>query len=199
MSGVREAVVGVAVECDIRDLRHDAVDEMVADAAELGLAIVAEETFRRDCRCAHADDGRCVFGAAAFAGFLSAAVDERFEFQSGPTIERADSFRPMELMSGEGGEVEWGFADTEGYFADELNDVGVNWKLVFLGERADFVEGLDDARLIVGAHHGDEGSAFEKRFKSIQIESAEWSDRSQLMISVERIKVTKHSAVFDLR
>jgi hypothetical protein len=109
---------------------------------------------------AEADDAGYVFGSGAALALVRAAVQHGGEADVLADEEDADAFGGVELVTGEGEEVDvlkrtFG-AQVEWEFAGGLDCVGVEERAGGVGDGGELGDGLDDAGLVVGEHDADE-------------------------------------------
>src|SRR6185369_4125854 len=109
---------------------------------------------------AEADDAGDVLGAGAALTLVRAAVEHGRESHAAPDIEDADSLGRVELVAGEGEEVdvleEAVRADVERELAAGLDGVGVEKSAAGVSDSGEGVDGLDNASLVIGVHDADE-------------------------------------------
>ncbi len=137
---------------------HDRVLELVAEEPQ-PLAFLLHFLQANFTGFAQADDSRNVERAGAHAAFVSSAVNHRREFHArvlSPHVERADAFGAVDFVRRNGEQVDAVFLHVHGDFADGLNGVHMKEDFLFLGDFADFRDGLDDADFVVRVHDGDE-------------------------------------------
>ena len=104
-------------------------------------------------RC-HAHDGGDVLGTGPLVPLLCAAPDERLQRQPLPGIQRADALGPVELVRGEGEQVDLLRLHVDEQMPRSLHRVGVEEHALLPANRADLRNGLDGADLVVGVHDG---------------------------------------------
>jgi len=97
-----------------------------------------------------------VFGAGTEAALVMPAVQELAQTRAAAHVQGTDALRGIQLVTGDGEEIESHSVDINGNFAGGLNRVGVEVDVGLFGDPADFRERLDGAKLIVGVHDGDE-------------------------------------------
>ena len=71
-------------------------------------------------------------------------------------VEGADALRAVDLVAGEAHQVDLEAVDVEVHLAGGLRGVAVEDDAVLMADRADRLEVLNDADLVVDRHHGDE-------------------------------------------
>src|SRR5581483_3701103 len=90
---------------------------------------------------------------------MSAAIDDGGNLHArilAAHVERAYTFRSVNLVTGNGGEIDVVFDHIHGNLTDGLNRVGVEQHPTLVTELADLPPGLQHANLVVGRHDGDE-------------------------------------------
>ena len=107
-------------------------------------------------RCGHAGNGRGVLRAAALAALLRAALDDVRERDAAPGVQKADAARAVELVRRAREQVDVHRLHVHGNVADGLHRVRVERDAPLAAERADGLNGLDGADLVVGEHDGHE-------------------------------------------
>jgi hypothetical protein len=96
--------------------------------------------------------------AATEAPLLPSSALEGLEADARPAadVEGADALGAVELVAGDGEEVDVHGVDVDGDLADGLGGIGVEEDLALAAHAADLGEGLNDADLVVDGHDGDE-------------------------------------------
>ncbi len=106
------------------------------------------------------DDVRHVLGAGPASALLVAADHERPEGRAAAHEEDADALGGVQLVAGEGEQIDVGQGppEVEGKLADRLRGVGVedDRRVGLLGEARQLLDGEDHAGLVVGVHDGRE-------------------------------------------
>jgi hypothetical protein len=90
---------------------------------------------------------------------VASAVDLLGDLDAGvaaANVEGADSLGTVDLVAGDGHEVDVVGDDVDGDLADGLNGVAMEEDTLLMAELADGLDGLDDADFVVGVHDGDE-------------------------------------------
>jgi hypothetical protein len=133
------------------------VDESLLEGAFVGEVCLASVGGQLEGG-GEADDGGGVFGAGATSVFLAAADDLGLERGAGSDVEGACAAGAVELVGGEGEEVDVEAVDVEAEVGDGLDGVGVDegagvFGANLLGDGGDVVECAD---FVVGVHDGDE-------------------------------------------
>src|SRR5438105_2874885 len=88
--------------------------------------------------------------------FVLGSVDQRLERCPGPDVERADSFRGVQLVAGQREQVDPQFVDGRPDFADRLRGIGVHRDPALSRERRDLLDRLERPDLVVGVHDADQ-------------------------------------------
>jgi len=112
VAGVGDAWCVAAVDAGLVDLGEDALFEAVAEGGEFDGAVGVEPGGGEFCGFAEADDAGYVFGAGAALALVRAAVEHGGETDVAADEENADAFGRVDLVAGEGEEVdvlEWAF------------------------------------------------------------------------------------------
>src|SRR5579863_3539050 len=101
---------------------------------------------------AEADDAGNVECAGTHAALVTAAVDDGGELDAGvaaANVESSDALGSIELVSGDGQEVDVVLLDVYWDFAHGLNAIHSEEDTVLFGDFADFGHGVEDANFIV--------------------------------------------------
>ena len=101
---------------------------------------------------AQADQFQDIFGAGAAVLFVIGPVHKLFQPDAGPNVERANAFGGVELMAGQGQQVNAQGVHFDRDFADGLSGVGVQQGSATAGDCGDFGNRLDAAHFVVGVH-----------------------------------------------
>ena len=112
VAGVGDAGRAAAVDTGLVDLGEDALFEAVAEGGEFGGAAGGEPGGGEFGGFAEADDAGYVFGSGAALALMRAAVEHGSEAHVAADEESADAFGGVDLVAGEGEEVnmfEWAF------------------------------------------------------------------------------------------
>src|SRR5579863_1526994 len=105
------------------------------------------------------DNAGDVQRAGAHAAFVATAVNDGGKLNAriaAANVERADSLRSINLVRGNGQQVDVVFLHVDGNFADSLHAIGCEEDAVLLGDFADFLDRVNDANFVVGIHDGDQ-------------------------------------------
>src|SRR5437879_7694851 len=155
IGGVRSARRGASVCARMRNALQKALLQFVAKSGD-ALRIFGER-LARDCRgLAEAHDAGDVFRAGAETALMMAAIEKLAQTRSAADVERADSLGRIQLVAGEGKQIQLKRVDVDGNFSCGLHGIGVEVDVGFFGDAADLLERLNGAKLVVGVHDGDE-------------------------------------------
>src|SRR5580704_2876134 len=172
---VREAVLNRAVDVDLIELGFQTLFQAVAQSAEprtLCLHFLLTEF----TGFAQADDARHVERPGTHAALVAAAIDDGRELHArvaAANIQRANALGTVNFVAADGQQVDIVFLHVHRDFADGLHAVNGKENAVFLGDFADFGDGIDHANLIVGVHYGDQdGGRPNGSFQIIQADAA---------------------------
>ena len=139
IAGVGDAGCAAAVDARIVDLGENALFEAVAESGELGRGVGGQPGGGEFGGFAEACDGGYVFGSGAALALVRAAVQHGGEADVAANEENADAFGGVDLVAGEGEEVdvpEWAFgAQVERETAYGLDGVGVEESAGSVGDR----------------------------------------------------------------
>src|SRR5579863_7665869 len=119
---------------------------------------------------AETDNAGDIQRAGAHAAFVAAAIDDCGKLNArvaAPNVERADTFRAINLMCGNGQQVDVVFLHVHGNLADSLHAIGCEEDAMFLGDFADFLDRVDDANFVVGIHDGDQNCFWRDGFANV--------------------------------
>ena len=117
---------------------------------------------------AETHDAGNVERAGAQAGFVAAAIDlggHSTRADPAANVERADALGSVQLVRGEGEQIDGVALDVDGDFAEGLRGIAMKEDTAFAAERSDFGHRLQDADFVIGGHHahqhgiGSEGGA----------------------------------------
>src|SRR5271170_6491575 len=143
-----------AVDVDLVEPAHDAVFQPVAQARHFD-GFLRHLFLRQGTRLAEAGDAGNVEGSGAHAALVPTAVNQRHDLHArilATHEERARAFRPVELVPGDGGDVDVHLVHIDRHFADRLHRVGVEDHAAFAADLADFRNRLQYADFVVGGH-----------------------------------------------
>src|ERR1700730_1202730 len=121
-----------------------------------------------------AHDARHVERAGTHAALVAAAIDDSGELNAGiaaANVQRADALGAVNLVAADGQHVDVVLLDIHRNLAYRLHAIGGEENAVFLGDFADFGDGIDDADFVVGVHDGDkDGGRADGGFQLIQVD-----------------------------
>lgn len=80
---------------------------------------------------------------------MTSAVDQRLQFEAAAHVECTDAFRRIELMTSDRQQVDAEFVDVGRDLADRLGRIGVKANPALPRDRADLLDRLDGADLVV--------------------------------------------------
>ena len=197
----RQAVHRIARVVGVRDVVHDALDELVRQLFDVAhLVVHALDGFLHRRR--KADAARGVLGARAQAALLPAAVYQRLERDAVFDIQHAHAARAAELVRGERQHVNAHRLHVDRHMADRLHRVRMEHSAHRMGEFRDLPDRLDGADLVVRRHDGDERGVLAQRvFELLEIDAAvlvhvQIGDAEALLF--ERFAGVEHRVVLDL-
>ena len=151
----RQATHRVAGVMGVRDVVHDALDELVRQLFDVAhLLFHALDGFLHRRRQADAACG--VLGARAQAALLAAAVYQRLERDALLDVQHAHAARAAELVRGQGQHVNAHLLHVDRHVADRLHCVRVELRADRMRQLGNLPDRLDGADLIVRRHDGDE-------------------------------------------
>lgn len=117
-----------------------------------------------------ADDVCDVFGAAASAAFLTAAVDEVCDPYSGSYVQDTDTLGSVDLVTGERKHIDTEVGDVDRDISDRLDCVGEEGDLMRLCDLCEFLYRKHRADFVVGEHRCDEdGIGADRRLKLLRL------------------------------
>ena len=197
----RQAVHRVAGVVGVRDVVHDALDELVRQLFDVAhLLFHALDGFLHRRR--QADAARGVLGARAQAALLPAAVYQRLERDAFPDIQHAHAARAAELVRGQGQHVDAHLLHVDRHVADRLHCVRVELRADRMRQLGDLLDRLDGADLVVRRHDGDERGVLGKlTLQLLEIDAAllvhvQIGDAVALFF--QRLAGVQHRMVLDL-
>ncbi len=142
VAGVREALVAVAVDVEMRQTLEQRFLEAVAHGAHAGL-LVGERLQRQFRRAAQADDRGDILRAAALAAFLAAADDVGHDLGASLDVKHAHALGRMELVARHGEKIDVALGDVAQVdLAGRLHRVGME-----KGRPCSWIGGGEFARL----------------------------------------------------
>ena len=125
VGGVGQAVVRVAVDADVRAPSPGCRPPACRAARRTRVFSSIEVGRRQLAGRAQADDVRHVLGAAAAVALLVPADDERGQAGALADVEHADALGRVQLVAGEGEQVDGAAGHVHRHLADGLHGVGV--------------------------------------------------------------------------
>ena len=175
---VGQAPVGRTVEDDAIAERHaQALPQCLAHAQGLGSA---DRRSRNLAGLAKRRREQRALGAGPPPALVAGAVDERFERNPAPHVERADALRRVELVAGEREKVHAEVVDSRFDLADRLCRVGMEEDPMLAGDPRRLRDRLDGANLVVGVHEADEDRIASNRLADIVgVDEAKAIDRHE--------------------
>src|SRR5215470_3149026 len=153
--GVGCARSAPSVDARVRHAVQKAVLELIAERAK-ALGVLCKQSLRNLSRFAEADDTRNVFGARAEAALMVAAVEKLAHTGSSTDIKRAYAFGGIQLVAGNGKQIDVKLIHVDSDFAGGLHGVRMKVNIGILCDAANFFERLHSAELVVGVHDGDQ-------------------------------------------
>ena len=85
---------------------------------------------------------------------MARAVEQGRQLHARPDVEGADALGRVELVPGDGQQVDAQVIHVHRDLADGLGRVGVHQRAVAMGDLGQLSDGLDGAHLVVGVHDG---------------------------------------------
>jgi hypothetical protein len=135
--------------------------------------------------------------------FLAAAVDQRPQSDAVADGQRPDALGSVQLLSGERHQVRRQAVEVEGQLARGLAGIGVERDAGGAGDHGNLLDGLDDARLIVGVHDRDQpGVRPQLPAHVFGIDPSATIDRQVAHLMAQRLQESarrQDGRVFDLR
>src|SRR6266403_3078990 len=145
------------IDKDLVELGFEARTQPVAQRAHL-LGLLRHFLLGQFAGLAEADDTGNIQRAGTHTALVAAAIDNGGKLNArvaATNVERTDTFGSINLVAGDGEQVDIVLLDVDWDFADSLHTIDGENNAVFLGDLADFRHRIDDANLIVGIHDGD--------------------------------------------
>jgi seryl-tRNA synthetase len=164
---------GAAVDAHFWQRGVDEVFETVAQGFEPGLGAVFEMLTGEFGGFAERDDARHIFCAAAAFAFLTAAHEQRCKTDALADVERANALRRMHLMTAQAEEIDRRRLDIEVDFSHCLHGIRMHQRTGGVRERDDFMQGGDDAGLVVRPHDGHQrgDAGAQERTQGVEIDT----------------------------
>src|SRR5882762_7483615 len=157
------------IDKDLVELGFEARAQPVAQRAHL-LGLLRHFLLGQFAGLAEADDAGNVQRARTHASLVAAAIDNGGKLNARvatANVKSTDSLRPIDLVAGDGEQVDIVLLDVDWDFANRLHTIDREDNAVFLGNLSDFRHGIDDANLIVGIHDGDQNCFRRNRFTHV--------------------------------
>ena len=152
---VRSAGSRRSVRARVGNAREEPLFEPIAQSGDAG-RVQRKRSKREFGSFAETDNAGNIFRAGAEAALMMAAEEKLAKTCAALDEERANSFRGVQLVAGEGKQVQLEGPYVDRKFADRLHGVGVEEQVGFGGDAPDFCEGLNGAELVVRVHDGDQ-------------------------------------------
>ncbi len=165
--GVGEAWSGRAVKDGVGQAAEEFSFKPGVKGGQIGGAIVIDPEGSLASGFAEGNDAWDVFGARAALTFVRATDVEGPQWDAFADVEGADALRCVHFVARDRDQVGAEFAEVDGQFADGLHGVGVEERPAAVGENADGLDRLEDARFVVGEHDGDEGGVGTESFADL--------------------------------
>src|SRR6267378_1614304 len=146
------------IDKDLVELGFEARTQPVTQRAHL-LGLLGHFLLGQFAGLAEADDAGDIQRAGTHTALVAAAIDNGGKLNARvatANIEGTDAFGSIDLVAGDGEQVDIVLLDVDWNFANRLHTIDSEDDAVFLGNLADFRHGIDDANLVVGIHDGDE-------------------------------------------
>ena len=197
VGGVRQAVGGVAVPHAARNALDDKFLKSIPHVPDPIRRAILHGQLGKPRGLTHRDDPSYVLRAAAPTAFLPATVEQWGEIQPTADIERAHTFRPVELVRGKGEQVDRVAADIDGDFSHRLHRIGMNGQAEFVSDGDHLRKRLDHAGLVVGGHHGNIRRTTASCAEGIGIEPTVRTHHHLHDIPFSALHEPQHCAVLD--
>src|SRR5690348_5264993 len=152
---VGDAAGAVTIDARGGNTFENALLQAIAKRGEMRMprGEFAARDFRR---FAKADDSRNNFGARTAVALIASAAQHGLERRAFANIQDADALWAADFVRGKRKQVRADSFHIDRDFADGLNRVGVETNLSLARDFADFLDGLNRAKLIVRVHDGYE-------------------------------------------
>src|SRR6267378_2940541 len=157
------------IDKDLVELGFEARTQPVAQRAHL-LGLLRHFLLGQFAGLAEADDAGDIQRAGTHTALMTAAIDNGRELNARvatANIEGTDTFGSIDLVAGDGEQVDIVLLDVDWDFANRLHTIDREDNAVFLGDLADFRHRIDDANLVVGIHDGDQNRFRRNRFTHV--------------------------------
>ena len=156
VGGVGNAGLTRSVDATFLNGGDESLFEAVAEHGNAVFGAVGEAGEGDFRSFAEADDAGDVLSAGAALALVRSAEDERLKTRAAAGVEHSNALGRVEFVAGEAEQMAADGLDVDGDFAGGLNRVRVETNSGFGGDFADLLDGLDDARFVVGHHDADE-------------------------------------------
>src|SRR6185369_11664273 len=153
----RKAMFHGPVDVDLVEAAHDLVFQAVTKSGKLA-AFLCHVFGSNRARFPQTNDSGYVQGSGTHAPLVAAAVDDGRNLHArvlATHIERADTFRAVNLVCRDRHKVDVVLGYVDGNFAHGLNAVRVEQNSAFAAELADFTPRLQNTNFVVGSHDRD--------------------------------------------
>src|SRR5208282_4139983 len=147
-----------AIDVDLVEPAHDAVFQTVSQARHFA-GFLWHLFLRNGAGLAEAGDTGNIERPRAHSAFVAAAVNLRHQLHPrilAAHLQRARAFRPIQLVPGDGRDVDVHLVDVDRNLADRLHGVGMEDHAAFAAQLADFRDWLQYADFVVGRHDRDQ-------------------------------------------
>ena len=154
-SGARQTVYRIAGIVGVRNVLHDALNELVRQLLDVAHLLI--QTFNGLLhRCCQTDAACGVLGAGNQTALLTAAVYQRLKGDALLHIQHAGAARTAELMTGQGQHVDAHLLHVNVHMADSLNRVGVELCANRMRQLGNLLDRLNRADFVVCRHNGNQ-------------------------------------------
>ena len=152
---VGQTGAAAAVQAGFRDVLEDAVDDVIAQLALVGHALI--QMRRGDLQClAHGSNAGHVLGACTVAGLLTAAIDQVLGPYALTAVQCTHALGAIELVGAHGQHIHAQLLHVHRDGTHSLHRIGVHPHAMLVGNLGDLLDGLDGADLVVGHHDADQ-------------------------------------------
>ena len=147
-----------AVNKGFIEARHDGFLQAIAQPTQL-FTFSRHFLLTKLTSFAQADDSRNVERTGTHAAFVAAAVNDGGKLDArilAANVEGADALGAIDLVTGDGHQVDAVFLHVDRNLSDGLHRIHVEENAFLLGDLSDFSDGLDDADFVVRVHDRDQ-------------------------------------------